>query len=59
MIASIQRRVAFCVTSILILTFARVVLAHGPGLEKAEIISNLLAEQGDQAELYLERGKVY
>ena len=34
-------------------------LAHGPGEERIEEISALLAEQGDQGILYAERGHIY
>jgi len=35
------------------------VMAHGPGMEKMDKISALLAEQGDQGFLYAERGHVF
>jgi len=50
---------SFFVTFLALAFYSATVLAHGPGEERIEEISALLAEQGDQGVLYADRGRVY
>jgi len=49
----------FFVTFLALAFCSATALAHGPGEERIEEISALLAEQGDQGFLYADRGRVY